>query len=133
MRNSVEVFTFSVLYRKHPFWRTKIKEAWVLSPRLYRSQNRQLPSTLPFHFVVLGASMDCFYALPFWIIQKVNKLFISYEASFCLKNYKLPNFDWTFCVTCNMNQSFANETQISPVFCSCFKKSESAVSRCSSK
>ena len=36
---------------------------------------------------------------------------------FHLKNYKLPNLDWTFYV--NMNQSFANKMQIDNFWLNC--------------
>ena len=44
MQNSMVVFTFSVLYRKHSFWQTKVNEAWLLSLSPYGSIDFEIGS-----------------------------------------------------------------------------------------
>ena len=57
MQNLVVVFTFSVLYWKHPFFTVS---AMVREQRL---SNWQLSSTQFFHFVSVSTSVNCFRAL----------------------------------------------------------------------
>ena len=82
MQNSMVVFNFSVLYMKHPF----LPSLWP-----YRSRDFEIGSCRQHgSFILLR------WVRP-WIVF-VQQLLISHESIFILKNYKLPNLDWTFYV-----------------------------------
>ena len=58
IQNSMVMFTFSALYRKHPFWETKVNEARLLSLRPDGSRDLEMSSTRLFYFVTMSASVD---------------------------------------------------------------------------
>ena len=53
MQNSTRLFTFSVLYWKHPFWKMKVKEARLLSLQPYGSRDFEIGSCCQHGFFIL--------------------------------------------------------------------------------
>ena len=111
MKNSMALFTFSVLDRKHPFWRNLVQKvkivslSWNLLLRLIRTWRMQCHSDF-FDIAFLFCWSECVHGLFFWhflkkITENVNKL-ISHKLIFCLKH--LVGKSWLY-VSCNMNQT----------------------------
>ena len=98
--NSMALFTFSVLYWKHPIWYAKLKEARLSSLRPYRSRDFEI-GRYQFGFFILlrwvrTCIVFCYCLMNFiWIIILVKKL-----------SSQVLNFSW------NTDQSFTNETQM---------------------
>ena len=151
------VFTFSDLYQKYPFL---LSMGSYESRDLEIGSCRQQGLFIWLYWMRPWiAFVHCLRS--FQIIQNVNKFFISHVSVFCLKNYKLSNLDWTFYLTwimlvkkklisfdrivdnliihkllinyLNLIKESIQEAAATPGFWICFKKSEVAVSRCSSK
>ena len=92
---------FFVFYRKHPYWRTKVKKGAIFVPANW-SREFEISSCHQHSFFIfcgecvrglfLGTSIKYF-----GIIQKEKQTFYFIWINFLLK-IKFPDLDWTFCV-----------------------------------
>ena len=120
MQNSLVVFNFSVLDRKHPFWQTRVTEARLLSLRTYERGGFEIGSCCQHGFFILLrwvrlwiVSGHClknflndlkrkqtfYFTWINFLLKKLNcqilfELFFVTWINLLLMKHKLINYDW---------------------------------------
>ena len=84
MQNSMVVFTFSILYQKHPFF-YRLYDLMGVETLKQAAVVNILYDNMILYFVAVSAPVDCFCTLPEKLLNNLKPKQTFYESIFCLK------------------------------------------------